>query len=222
MYFTWGNFCPGNALTAIYRYINNNSIPNLLTLDTTSADNGYDIVNLLTKFFFKNYHHTDKLTTFVPRFNNSLSSNHSFLFSSISLTEVDVLNELTVLPINFNVVPDNIPAFSHYNCRFIRTPTLTYIFNLSLQNGIFPDLFKNSFIYPVFKKGDPTNVSNYRPISKISVIPKIVSKIISTKINNYCSTFLTHHQYGFRPKRSTNCNLTITKQIILDSCEAHS
>jgi len=41
-------------------------------------------------------------------------------------------------------------------------------------------------------------------------------------MNNYCSSFLTHHQYGFRPKRSTNCNLAITKQIILDSFEAHS
>jgi hypothetical protein len=158
----------------------------------------------------------------IPCINNSLSSNHSFSFSSLSLTEVEVLKELTALHINFNVGPDNIPAFYLYNCRFILTPTLTYIFNLSLQNGIFSDLWKNSFIYPVFKKGDPTNVSNYRPISKISVIPKLFSKLISTKINNYCSSFLTCHQYGFRPKLSIDCNLAITKQIILDSFEAHT
>jgi len=94
---------------SFWKYVNNhrntNSILNLLTLDTTSADNGYDTVNLFAKYFFKNYPQPDKLTTFVPCFNNSLSSNHSFLFSSVSLTEVDVLNELTALPINFNVGP---------------------------------------------------------------------------------------------------------------------
>jgi hypothetical protein len=44
---------------SFWKYVNNrrnnNSIPNLLTLDTTSADNGYDIVNLFAKYFFKNY-----------------------------------------------------------------------------------------------------------------------------------------------------------------------
>jgi len=211
---------------SFWKYVNNrrnnNFIPNFVTLDTMSADNGHDIVNLFAKFFFKNYPQPDKSITYVPCLNNSLSSNHSFSFSSLLLTEVDVLNELSTLPINFNVGPDNIPAFFLYNCRFILTPALTYIFNLSLQNGKFPDLWKNSFVYPVFKKGDPTNVSNYRPISKISVIPKLFSKLIFTKINNYCSSFLTHHQYGFRPKQSAICNLAITKQIILDSFEAQS
>lgn len=125
---------------------NNNSIPSLPTLDTTLADNGQDIVKLFAKFFFKNYPQPDNLTPIAPCLNNSFNSNHSFSFSSTLFTEVDVLNELTTLPINFKVGPDNIPAFFLYNCRYIITPTLTHIFNLSLHNGIFPDLWKK-FLY---------------------------------------------------------------------------
>lgn len=77
---------------------------------------------------------------------------------------------------------------------------------------------KTLLFIPFLKKVTPTIVSNYLTILRISIIPKL----ISIKINNYCSTFLTHHQYGLRPKRSANCSLAITKQIILQSFELHS
>lgn len=44
---------------------NNNSIPNLLILESISADNGHDIVNLFAQFFFKNYLYPNLLTTNV-------------------------------------------------------------------------------------------------------------------------------------------------------------
>lgn len=103
-------------LKSFWKYINNrrnnNSIPNLLTLDTMSADNGQDIVNLFAKFFFKNYPQPDKPITFVPCLNNSLSSNHSFSFTSLLLTEVDVLNELTTLLSILTSAPITFQPFS--------------------------------------------------------------------------------------------------------------
>ena len=89
---------------SFWKYVNNrrnnNSITNLLTLDTMSADNGQDIVILFAQFFYKNYAQLNKLTTIVPCLYNSLSNNHSFSFSSILFTELDVLNEITSLSLS--------------------------------------------------------------------------------------------------------------------------
>jgi len=60
---------------------------------------------------------------------------------------------------------------------FILSP-LTYIFNKILSSKIFPDQLKYSEIQPLFKKGEKTKVSNYRPISLLPSLSKIIEKII--------------------------------------------
>ena len=54
---------------------------------------------------------------------------------------------------------------------------LSYIFNLSLHQGKFPDAFKKTKIVPIFKKGDSKNLSNYRPISLLSSFSKLLKKL---------------------------------------------
>ena len=82
---------------------------------------------------------------------------------------------------------------------------LTFIFNLSICNGIVPQKMKLAKVIPIFKKGDPCNVCNYRPISLLTSISKILEKIVYSrtikflKVNNiFCET-----QFGFRKKHST-------------------
>ncbi|XP_060857669.1 methyl farnesoate epoxidase-like [Metopolophium dirhodum] len=81
----------------------------------------------------------------------------------------------------------------------------------------FPDKWKFSFITPIFKKGNKSLVTNYRPISKISILPKIFSKLVNNKIFPLCENILSNEQHGFRPGRSTITNLSIFKQLILES-----
>ena len=53
-------------------------------------------------------------------------------------------------------------------------------FNNSVSTGIFPDIWKVSYIIHVFKTGDKRNsISDYRPVSKISLIPKIMESLIT-------------------------------------------
>jgi hypothetical protein len=73
-----------------------------------------------------------------------------------------------------------------------------------------------------FKKGNPSLISNYRPVSKLSPIPKLFSRLIASKRTHFCSSFLVDNQFGFMPKRSVCNNLAITKNIILQSFESNA
>jgi len=86
---------------------------------------------------------------------------------------------------------------------------LAHIFNLSLGSGTFPEQLKQSRVIPIFKSGDHLECDNYRPISLLSSISKILEKIVSEKLLHHLTSndLLYVHQYGFIPKRSAEHNL---------------
>jgi hypothetical protein len=92
--------------------------------------------------------------------------------------------------------------------REIATP-LSHIFNISLETGSFPDQLKKCRVVPIFKSGNQFDVDNYRPISLLSSISKILEKIVSEKLIYHLTSndLLYTHQYGFIPSRSAEHNL---------------
>ena len=82
---------------------------------------------------------------------------------------------------------------------------LTIIFNNSMDTGIVPSKLKIAKVTPIFKAGDSHDFNNYRPISILPSISKVLEKIIYNRLHS----FITNHdilspcQFGFRPKRST-------------------
>ena len=88
--------------------------------------------------------------------------------------------------------------------------SLTYLYNLSLQTGEFPKEWKTAIVTPVFKKrGKADNPSNYRPISLLPAVGKILDNIQSQVLCHYLidKRILTDHQFGFLPQRSTTQQL---------------
>jgi len=59
---------------------------------------------------------------------------------------------------------------------------LEYIFNISLNSGKVPTEMKTAKISPVFKKGETELMSNYRPISLLSIFDKLLEKIVHTRL----------------------------------------
>ena len=112
--------------------------------------------------------------------------------------------------------PASIPStILQHMCQELATP-LCWIANISFITGIHPDKLKIAKIIPIFKKGSKLIPSNYRPISLLSNINKIMEKLVYSRVFSFLDTnkIFYNHQYGFRPKYSTNHALiNITERI---------
>ena len=89
--------------------------------------------------------------------------------------------------------------------KFELSKSLTLIINQMITTGVFPDSFKISKIIPLFKKGDSSLLSNYRPISLLPTISKIFERILYNQLYEYFNSInlLAEQQYGFRSNHST-------------------
>lgn len=87
---------------------------------------------------------------------------------------------------------------------------ITFICNLSLQSGIVPACMKRANVCPIYKDGDVLISANYRPISLLSSISKILEKIVNKRLLNYIhkENILSDRQFGFRNNRSTEDAVT--------------
>jgi hypothetical protein len=93
---------------------------------------------------------------------------------------------------------------------------LCHIFNLSLSSGNFPSKLKQSRIVPILKTGNSECCDNYRPISLLSSLSKVLEKIVQIKLVNHLESnnLLYKHQYGFLRGKCTEHNLLhVTNKI---------
>jgi hypothetical protein len=77
-----------------------------------------------------------------------------------------------------------------------------------------PDQWKESVIFPVYKKGDKTDCSDYRDISLLSTAYKILSNILLSRLTRYAEEIIGDHQCGFRLNRSTTDHIFCIRQIL--------
>ena len=91
----------------------------------------------------------------------------------------------------------------------IKTPLLTFIINLPIKSGIFPDDWKIARVSPAYKKNIKSDPNNYRPISVLPIISNIVEKIVFNQLYTYLieNDLLADSQHGFRPMHSTHTAL---------------
>ena len=93
---------------------------------------------------------------------------------------------------------------------------VTYIINLTLKQGIFPDSLKIAKVIPIFKQGSRSSCGNYRPISVLCALSKIFERCILNQLIFYCLTenILVPNQYGFRSGYNTvDCLVDLIDEI---------
>ena len=117
----------------------------------------------------------------------------------------EVLDVINSLKSKFSCGPDDICNEIIRQLGVVIAPLISDIFNECIHLDVFPDLLKIAKVVPMFKDGDKTDPSNYRPISLLSCLSKVVEKLIHSRLINFFEKFsiLNMNQYGFRSKRST-------------------
>ena len=143
----------------------------------------------------------------IPKENN---------LSDIIITEEDVLDQLKILDINKAFGLDNIsPRFLKFG-KMELYKSLTLIFNHCLKYSEFPSLWKIACVTPLYKKGEPNMVGNYRPVSLLSTLSKVFEKIVFKYTYNFFldSKLISPFQSGFLPGFSTITQLLELQYIL--------
>ena len=94
---------------------------------------------------------------------------------------------------------------------------LLYIINSCLTSCDFPASWKHSTVHPIHKTGDPSNPSNFRPISIVPAFAKLVEKVVQRQVYTYMSEnhLFSPSQHGFRSHLSTETALLTVSDHIL-------
>ena len=119
-------------------------------------------------------------------------------FDFVPVTVNDVVKEIKKINPNkattFNTIPFKmLIKTSNSSAEFVHK-----ISNESVETGGYPDNLKLADITPVFKKKDPLNKINYRPVSVLPSVSKIFEKLLQHQLVNYIENYLSPHLYGYR------------------------
>ena len=125
-----------------------------------------------------------------------------------------MLRKLSKLKISKATGPDGIPARVMKECASVLYRPLTSLFSFSLEKGVVPNEWKCANVVTIFKSGKKSDPDNYRPISLLSIISKVMESVVNDHLRKHIFglNLVSKHQYGFRPKHSTMDPLTSTTQ----------
>ena len=130
--------------------------------------------------------------------------------SHITVEKNEVLGLLNSLDVHKSTGPDKLPAKILKLSALLIYEPLTKLFNKSLSTATFPNMWKTANITPIFKKkGSALNPVNYRPISLLSCLSKILERVVFNRIYEHLTTnrLLSDKQSGYRPHHSTQLQL---------------
>ena len=121
---------------------------------------------------------------------------------SITISVEDVCCLLSGLCTTKATGPDGISATLLRECATELAPSLTELFAMSLAHGKVPSEWKRANVVPVPKNDDPSEINNYRPISLLCIISKVLEHIVHRQVYEFIKPSLHDLQHGFRPNRS--------------------
>lgn len=129
-----------------------------------------------------------------------------------NITENDIILISNKLKPKMSSGPDGIPTFFIKDCINVLAKPLCKIFNLSLKLCLYPTRWKLAKICPILKKGNKSDISNYRPVSLICGFSKLFEMLIYDYICPKIESRLSIEQHGFMRGQSTTTNLACFTQ----------
>ena len=164
---------------------------------------GRDMANFANNYFITAVSALTSNLAFPNRytFKTAPLASSSFLYPSNPFEVENIIKKLKnkgnkILDLPPKVIKENSLTFSHH---------LSYLYNLSVDEGEFPNKSKIGRITPVYKAGLTDAIENYRPITVLPIFSKIFEKLTLSRMISFMKRhkILTNCQYGFREGRST-------------------
>ena len=183
---------------------NSSGFPNQMTYQGNTSTNLQTSVDLFADYFCSVYNSDEHQA--------SSNFNHLHPITSVGLihiSEDEVIRAMQLLDSNAKPDSDNICNLLLRKCCSSLGPPLTLIFQDSLKSGHFLDRWKFSSITPIYKSGSKQDITNYRGIAKLLVIPKLFESIVKTKIYEKVKNSISPSQHGFVSGRSSTTNLVL-------------
>lgn len=199
--------------------------PHQLNIENITITDKNDILNAFNDHFEKAGHlfdqqfpsiSVDPLTCFLLY---STSSTSAFSFDFEALQVQDVMQSLNSIDPKKVPGPDGLDPFLLKVAAPVIAEPITHIFNMSISSNQVPAIWKQAYITPLFKAGNRYDMNDYRPISNLPVLSKILESLVATQLKSYLHlhTFLNEMQSGFRSGHST---ISATLKVMDDIKEA--
>ena len=137
--------------------------------------------------------------------NQYLTARTDTIFQFQPIHENDIINIINSFTAKTSCGYDDLSVRHIKTVKNEIAAPLTLINIQILNTGIFPDKLKIAKVVPIHKKADETDLNNYRPISLLPAVSKIIEKVIYNQVYNYFENhnILYDHQYGLRKLHST-------------------
>lgn len=161
-----------------------------------------------------NKHFTTSLIT------NNHKRDFDFLNANVPLGNVSFflspLSDHDVVALINNLKPSNSSGYDNIsnnllkNCKYLICQPLSYLINLSLEQGVFPEKLKLSVVCPLYKKGDANSYDNYRAITLLSSLSKIYESALNGQLATFCirNNIISPEQHGFVKNRGVDTALS--------------
>lgn len=173
---------------------------------TVTADKPQVIADLFNTYF--------QSVQKLPSADNCFEDNRDVITTSdlpsFEVTNAEVKHYLNTIDVNKATGPDGISGRLLKECADEICDSLTKLFNKSLRTGVVPTEWKLANIIPLYKHGVKSHIENYRPISLLSLVSKLLERCILKQLLSKVTHLIHNNQHGFLPRKSCTTHLLTT------------
>ncbi len=197
--------------SAMHKLNDKSNVPQLIKLNNEVLSNDKDISTAFCNFFTNvgpAYANKIPKSNKKPEQYMKIRAKNSLFLQPTDPEEID--NIISNLKPKTSSGHDNINAkFLKYLKNELKVP-ISLLANKSLTDGIYPETYKLAEVVPIHKNKSKEDINNYRPISLLPTVSKILEKLLHKRVYKFLikNKILYNSQYGFRPNHSTDNAIT--------------
>ena len=204
----------------------NRNQPNSLLVNNKLVSEPKQVAETFNEYFSTIAEKLQKKIKHVPKhFSSFLQNPNPFSFFIMPANVTQVINTINDLNSNKSLGPYSTPTDIFHLIKLNVAEPLTEIINLSFEEGVYIDQLKIAKVVAIFKeKGCNMDCTNYRPISLLSNINKIIEKLMHERLYSFLEkhSCIYELQFGFRSKHSTGHALTDLTEAIRKAMDESS